>query len=260
MDERPQVESLIFLSQHGSVQERCAAIADLEELEAREAVPALLDLLNFPDNGVRANVAQALGQLGSESAGPALLTLLRDSDALVRMKAAESLGELRYEESLEVLTDSLIHDSDPLVRVHVAEALGDLGAPAALPALSAALDDPDERVRAYAADSIGRLGSNAALKSLTTRIASETSAFAKAYLLAASYRLGNDEALTALIQLSETADNDLAVTILNLAVELATRENVHLQKLLIGSVAESRPSLGVEVRSLLARLDAFAGQ
>jgi len=260
MGGRPQVESLIFLSQHGSVKERCAAIADLEEQGAREAVPALLDLSNFPDNGVRANVAQALGQLGSENAGPALLTLLRDSDALVRMKAAESLGKLRYEQSLEVLTNSLIHDSDPLVRIHVAEALGDLGAPGALPALWAALDDPDERVRAYAADSIGRLGSSAALQALATRIAGETSTFAKAYLLAADYRLGNEEALTSLIQLSETADDELAVTILNLAIELATRENVQLQKVLIGSVAESRPSLGAEVRSLLARLDAFAGR
>jgi HEAT repeat protein len=260
MGGRPQVESLIFLSQHGSARERCAAIADLEELKARDAVPALLDLLNFPDNGVRANVAQALGQLGGEDTGPALLTLLRDSDALVRMKAAESLGELRYEESLEALTGSLIHDSDPLVRIHVAEALGDLGDPRALPSLLAALDDPDERVRAYVADSIGRLGSSATLQALTARIASETSTFAKAFLLAASYRLGNDEVLTSLIQLSEMADDDLAVTILNLVVELATRENVHLLKSLIGPVAESRPSLSVEVRSLLARLNAFAGR
>src|SRR5262249_44882200 len=153
--------------------------------------------------------------------------LLRDREALVRMKAAESLGELRYEEGLEALADALIHDSDPLVKIHAAEALGDLRDPGALPSLLAALDDPDEHVRAYVADSIGRLGSSAERQALATRIAIETSIFAKAFLLAASYRLGNDEALTALIQLSEMADDDLAVTILNLAAELATRENVH---------------------------------
>jgi HEAT repeat protein len=256
MDRGTQVASLISLSRHGSPMERSAAIADLEELGIRESVPALLELLGYPDAGVRANLAQALGRLGGEGVGAALLTLLADDDALVRMKAAESLGELRHGAGLAALRSTLARDSDPLVRVHVVEALGDLQDPEALPSLLNALDDPDEQVRAYAADAIGRLGSDAVLDALLARVATETSVFATAFLMAACYRLGDDRSLPALVQLSETADDLLAATILNLAVELATAENARNLKDLIRPVARSRPSLRPEVESLMARLDA----
>src|SRR5678809_60547 len=111
-----QTEALIFQCQHGSAQDRCAAIADLEEMGAQESVPVLLKLVDFPDADVRANTAHALGRLGSENVGAALLTLLTDSDSLVRIEAAESLGIVRYMEGLDALAGTLSRDSDPLVR------------------------------------------------------------------------------------------------------------------------------------------------
>ena len=58
------------------------------------ARPALLELVGFPDAGVRANVACALGDLGDGDAGAALVTMLGDTDSLVRANAAEALGLL----------------------------------------------------------------------------------------------------------------------------------------------------------------------
>ncbi len=257
MNGKSQTESLIFQCKHGSAKERRAAIADLEEMGAQESVPVLLELLDFPDAGVRANVAHALGQLGDENVGAALLTLLTDTDSLVRIEAAESLGMLRYMEGIDALARTLSHDSDPLVRLHAAEAIGSLKDLRALPTLVTALDDPDESVRAYAADSIGRLGAVRIAGILAAKLVSEKSVFAKAHLLAASYRLGEHKSLQSLVQLSETADDNTAVTILNLAVELATAENALDLKNLIEPVAQSRPTLSLEVSSLIKRLDAI---
>jgi HEAT repeat protein len=84
----------------------------------------LLELVDFPEPGVRANAAHALGRLGGEDVGGALLALLADEDSLVRLQAAESLGVLGYVGSVDALADTLRRDADALVRLHAAEALG----------------------------------------------------------------------------------------------------------------------------------------
>jgi HEAT repeat protein len=257
MNGESQIESLIFQCRHGSAEERCAAIADLEEIGARESIPILMELSDFPDAGVRANVAHALGQLGNGNVGAVLLTLLADIDSLVRIEAAESLGRLRYIMGLDALATTLRHDRDPLVRLHAAEALGRLEDLRALPSLVTALDDPEESVRAYAADSIGRLGAVRVSRVLSSKLAFEKSAFVKAHLLVACHRLGDHDSLRPLVQLSETADDVLAVTVLNLAVDLATAENALDLKNLIKPVAQSRPALSLEVDSLIKRLDSI---
>jgi HEAT repeat protein len=114
-----------------------------------------------------------------------------------------------------------------------------------VPSLIAALDDPDEGVRAYAADALGRSGAAGAAGDLAARLAVEKSAFVKAYLLAAGYRLGDDKALRRLVELSGADDDTLAVTILNLAAELATPENAFELKNLIEPVAQARPALSL---------------
>lgn len=257
MNEKLEVEQLISQCRSGSAQERCAAIVDLEEMGAQAVIPVLLELLDFSDAGVRANVAHALGELGDKGVGVTLLTLLHDSDSLVRINAAESLGLLRYKESLDSLVATLHSDKESLVRLHAAEALGSLKDVSALPALTTALDDPDESVRAYAADSIGSIGAAEMLPILGQKLESEQSTFTRAYLLSASYRLGAHNSLNSLVQLSETADDVLAVTILNLAVELATTQNAVDLKDLIKAATQSRPSLHLEVNSLIERLDSI---
>jgi len=258
MERESKIKELISQCKEGSTQEQCAAIADLQEMGAKEALPVLLGLLDSPDAGVRTNIADALGDLGDKSAGTPLLTLLKDPDALVRMKAAESLGLLNYVEAIDVLAQILHTDNDPLVRLHAAEALGMVRNIEALPPLIKALDDPDEGVRAYAADSIGQLGVVDALPILIEKLDSEQSQFTRAFLLSSLYRLGDENSLVSLIKLSEAADDDLAVTILNLAIELATPQNAESLKDMITKATQSRPTLHTERDSLIKRLGSFS--
>lgn len=254
MNIKHKIEKLITQCRNGTIQERCSAIADLQEMHAEEAVPVILELLDFHDAGVRANVACALGELGNEDVGPALLTLLRDPDSLVRINAAESLGILKYSESLHSLIHTLQTDRDPLVRVHAAEALGRLKNISALPALTKALDDSDEGVRAYAADSIGSLEHVKALRILTEKLDFERSTFVKAYLASALYRLGNREALVSMIDLAKSSNDTLAVTIINLASEITTSRDAASLITHINEIVQSRPTLRQEVDSLKKRL------
>lgn len=260
MEEEMKVQKLIDQIRNGSVQQRCAAIVDLEQMGVQEVVPVFLELLDYPDVGVRANIAHAIGVLGNKNqkdVRTALLTLLEDSDPLVRINAAESLGVLEDSESVHSLVNVLNTDIDPLVRLHAAEALGRIKDIAALPALTEALDDTDEGVRAYSAGSIGDLGVAQTSPILKRKLDSESSIFTRAFLLSALYQLGNEDALFSLIKLSETANDILATTILNLAVELATPQNVGMLKDMIRTVTQSRPTLGVEVDSLIKRLDSL---
>jgi HEAT repeat protein len=257
MERERKIKELISQCKNGSIQERCAAIADLQEMDAKEALPVLLELLDYPDAGVRANIACALGELGDESTGAPLLTLLKDSDSLVRIKAAESLGLLNYVDGIDLLAQVLHADNDPLVRLHAAEALGMLKNIKALPPLVKALDDPDEGVRAYAADSIGHLRVVDALPVLMEKLGSEQSQFTRAFLLSSLYRLGDENSLASLVKMSEAVDDDLAVIILNLAIELASPQNADSLKDMINEATQSRPTLHAERESLIKRLGLF---
>ena len=257
MERERKIKELISQYKDGSIQEKCAAIADLEEMDAKEALPVLLESLDYPDAGVRANIASALGELGDKSVGAPLLTLLKDSDSLVRIKAAESLGLLNYVEGIDLLAQVLHADNDPLVRLHAAEALRMVKNIKALPHLIKALDDPDKRVRAYAADSIGHIGVVDALPILIEKLDSEQSQFTRAFLLSSLYQLGDENSLASLVKMSEYAADDLAVTILNLAIELASPQNADSLKDMIKEATQSRPTLHTERDSLINRLGLF---
>ncbi|HAG83331.1 MAG TPA: hypothetical protein DCL61_19850 [Cyanobacteria bacterium UBA12227] len=263
MKEEINVEDLIVQCREGSDEQKCSAIVELEEMGAKEAVPVLLELLDFPDEGVRANVASALGKLGNKNVGKKLLTLLDDSDSLVRTEAVESLGLLRYVEAIPAISSLLETDEDPLVRLSAAEALGAIADVKALPSLLKALNDQDEGVRAYAADSIGSLGVVEANSILCQKLASEPSLLTKTFILAALYRLGHKESLFSLVKLLETADYNLAVTILNLTNELANHQNSTYLREKLQELTKSRPSLDPNqplypnVSSLIKRLESL---
>jgi len=68
---------------------------------------------------------------------------------------------------------------------NVAVALGNSGDPAAVPALTAALDDEEPLVRSHAAWALGTLGGPAALAAIEARLGAETEPSVSAALEAA---------------------------------------------------------------------------
>ena len=243
METNKKVEHLIAQCRNGSDKDKCVAVLELEEIGAKESVPVLLELLDFPDAGVRANVASALGKLGNKDIGEKLVSLLEDSDLFVRMEAVQSLGLIQYLEAIPAIVSTLKTDEDSLVRLCAAEALGNIADVKTLPPLLEALNDENEGVRAYAADSIGNLGAVEALPILRQKLDTELSLLTKTFILASLCKLGDKSSLFVLVKLLEIADYGVAVTILNLTEELANQQNATYLIEILQGIMKSRPSL-----------------
>lgn len=250
-----EVSALIAICRTGTAEEKCRAIVDLEDLEAREALPVLIELVSSSDDGVRANVAAALGKLGScDTAAPSLMMLLDDADALVRVNASQSLGELRCNEGAHRLRSLLVSDPDPLVRLQAAETLGVLRDRASLPSLVDSLRDPDEGVRTYAAKALGQLGVKDAILELQAHAGMEPSPLVKASLLGALYLLGDEAVLAPLLNLVDGVDDRSASTLLNTAAQWVLPQHTALLRSKLEAIARTRPGLVAEAESLLRRL------
>jgi HEAT repeat protein len=129
-------------------------------------LPELVKNLKDEDGKVRAEAAQALGNMGpgAKIAVSALIKALKDSDDLTRRLAAEALEKIGPPDKTDVaLLIGSLKDSGEPVRLYAASALGKLG-PDARPAeeaLREALKDREVSVRAQAARSLGKLGPDA---------------------------------------------------------------------------------------------------
>lgn len=231
MTETPKVRALIEQCQRGDRLARIRAMTVLQEMDAREAVPAILPLLASDHEGVRNAATDALGALGrdcTDQVGPALEVALDDSEDLVRSGAAAALGRLRYTPARSSLEHALLRDDDWVVRASAAEALGDLGDIQALDALALALTDEVEPVRGYAALSIGLLGSEAQLPLIRSRLSVEEDAGTRGELLAAALRLGDEAAFEQLLVLVSDVDEDAAITLHNAIEDLLSRRTPEL--------------------------------
>lgn len=88
---------------------------------------AWLEKLKSPDPKIRAEAAEALGNLYNKLAVAPLLACLQDESAEVRQKVAQSLGKLGDERALEPLNILMKEDEVLEVRREAALALGRLG-------------------------------------------------------------------------------------------------------------------------------------
>jgi len=122
------------------------------------ALPVLIELLDDPDKGVRAQAAASLSQEVSEVAGDAVAALTRvlktDADFTVRQYAARALGAIGVAEEQTVLAlRQALTDEEVLVRRNAADALGRMGSGAKAGAadLRKSLGDADPWTRRFSA-------------------------------------------------------------------------------------------------------------
>lgn len=207
------------------------AIEELQKSEAYEAVPVLLNLLKSDDEMIRLIVVEALGDLGKmdvKSVGAALSELLNDPDYMVRSSTIESLISLNYGPSISDAIYILKNDPEALVRISSIELLGELAVSENLEVLKALEDslfnDENDLVRAYSAWAIGVLGTSELIPMLRARFETEEYYSPKVNLLAASYRLGDREALSILLSFFENINDDEAIPLLNILQELTYRK------------------------------------
>ncbi|WP_428265433.1 HEAT repeat domain-containing protein [Haliangium sp.] len=227
MSTAPETNALLDQCRTGSKEERYQAALALGQAGEAAAIPVLLPLLEAEDSSLRSAATYALGRLGEfcpDIVGPALARRLADPDDLVRDDAAEALGDLQYQPARVALERVLREDWHATPRAAAAAALGELGDPRACQALIAALFDEDGPVRGYAATSLGLLGDPSALPAVQRRLAAEEWQGAKIDLARAAMRLGDDSGFDTLMAVTDQLDDDLVINWYNSIDELLWRK------------------------------------
>ena len=224
----PDTNKLLVDAHSNDPLKQVQALIELIKLHDESITLEILDLLSSADEDIRAESARALGYLGAryrERVGPALLKLINDENPRVRNEAVEALGLQPYPGAKEALTQVLLSDPDWVVRASAAEALGNYQDESLVTNLAQVLRDSHEEsiVRAYAALAIGLLASPSFRPELDSSIATATPPDVLSEVLAASYRLGAQKHLPALLNLLKTADEDDLWGILNSIQDLTER-------------------------------------
>jgi HEAT repeat protein len=216
-------------------------------------IDAALQQLASPDPAVRADAIRRIAADDDPShAGPAIAALLTDGDELVRAEAADAVGQLGYQAAVDVVRGLLRSDGSALVRAAAAETLGDLGQPAALAELVGALDDEDSAVRGYAANAIGLLGTASMLPVLDLRLGVEPVPSVRVELIGGRYRLGAPDALAELIAVLDAMDLDLGYNVLNVWDDLTSRRQP-------AALAQDAPDIAAALDRVAVRLPELRG-
>ncbi|HSW63265.1 MAG TPA: HEAT repeat domain-containing protein [Dissulfurispiraceae bacterium] len=164
-------EHLIRMLKDGDWEDKLIALRGIEVLNARSAVPLLVDFVGaldpaMPDTEERHSViSRTILSIDSESE---LLKLLAFPEMKYRGKAfaIELLGELGSKKAVPVIMDSLSATSRDLRRAS-AEALGDIGDASSIgPLLETSQKDVDAHVRKCAIEALGKIGTMDAFQPL----------------------------------------------------------------------------------------------
>ncbi len=173
MTDDDPLPDLIKALRSEAVVDRLRAAKDLGRLGwlAREAMPALVDVLADADTKVREAAAQAVGQMGPEAL-PTLSAMLGHQDKYVRRHAVWAMGRLGplAKPALADLCESL-KDPDPRTASGAAQALGQMGNDGAdaVPALTEAMRGTNIVLCRLAAKALSQIGSPA-LATLITHL------------------------------------------------------------------------------------------
>jgi aminopeptidase N len=149
--------------------DRADAVTALGKLKGDDEVVAALAeaLRNDKAWGIRANSADALGQLGGSAASKQLLEALNTAkEPWVRNRIVSALANFKDEPAIVAKLNSIAgDDSSYRARAAALQALGRLKAPGALATLDAAVtaDSPDGFLRNAALRSMGPLGDDKAV-------------------------------------------------------------------------------------------------
>src|SRR5580692_4442756 len=162
-------EWLYQLKNATELADRADAVTALGKLKGDDEVVAALSgaLLNDKAWGIRANAADALGQLGGAAASKQLLDALNTAkEPWVRNRIVSALANFKDDPAIVAKLNAIAGDeSSYRARAAALQALGRLKAPGALATLDAAVaaDSPDGFLRNAALRSMGPLGDDKAV-------------------------------------------------------------------------------------------------
>ncbi|GAA0804516.1 HEAT repeat domain-containing protein [Spirilliplanes yamanashiensis] len=228
---------------------RARAAQTLGDLELREAVGDLCDLLADRHAEVRIVAVRALGRIGEPGAAWRLLASLDRSDPTPALLVTDALVQLGPD--VEVTLSAALDHPQARVRAVCLDALGLLGATGTAGRVARVLrDDPELDVRIAAAATLGKLGTPAGIAPLAEALRPGRPAALRA---AAAKALGELGAKSAVADL-EAQLGDPAYRVAHEAAHALRRLGPAGRAALERRVAAADPAEGGHAREALAML------
>lgn len=140
------------------------AAEDLGDYRTTEAVFALAEALNDSSRGVSEAAAESLVMIGTEKVVHVVVPLLASENTFLRNYAKEILAQLG-ETAVPSLIESL-NNEDRDVRKFAIDALEEINSPKSIPCVVKAVEDPDINIAAVAVEVLGRLGDETVIPSI----------------------------------------------------------------------------------------------
>ncbi len=149
-DKRVVPELLAALKREQNTAVCLRIICTLGRLGDSRAEPSLMEMLSSPDWRIKAQCAQALGELKAVQAVDRLVTFLGDQNDLLHWSVCDALGSIGGEKALGHLLDTLERVRNNRRCWHIIYALGKIGDEKAFDRIIPFLSHPDSVVRRHA--------------------------------------------------------------------------------------------------------------
>ncbi len=135
-----------------------AAVKSLGKLQANDAVPHLVELLDSEEGeDIETDILRALAEIDSKESIDALEQILQSSTSRKQRRVATALGHASSADAVRILGRAL-QLPHPEVRTHVIQALEEQDAKRYLPAIMLLIKDPNAEVRSAATHATTALG------------------------------------------------------------------------------------------------------
>jgi len=250
--DRQAFEALLKLLGHANTTVRQAAIGALNSIGHPDMGAKMEELLVHADPLIRESAVRIAGYFGYERCIRLLLERAGDAEENVRRSAVEHLAYLDHAEVLPVLCRTVRKDT-PRVRAAAAKALADFESPEARNALLAALSDSDSWVRYFAARSVGKQRCTEAMEALSRLVKEDKAAHVRIAAVKALGMIGDPEAVSVLMDVADSPEEDLAVTALS---ALGRMEDAKAREKLLKTLRSSSAALRLgAVKGLGQRCD-----
>ena len=151
-----------YLLPHLTASDTRMRAAVILALGTRTPIPAVLQAICDPDEGVREAAVLQIGQLRDQIPVELLISELQSQDAGRRATAAIALGTLEAQIPVAPLVRAL-HDPEEAVRLAATRALANTGPQLPRAALRSLLDDANHAIRQAALKALARIGDPTAL-------------------------------------------------------------------------------------------------
>ena len=141
-EDKEAVPALISLLENENSYIRRNAVDSLGRIRGREAVPSLIAKLSDEDESVRESAISALGEIRSYESTEDLINRLKDENetAGVKLAAVKALAQIKDTRASEELLKQLKNESEPFYKDEVVDSLANIGDKQAVPGLNEYLD------------------------------------------------------------------------------------------------------------------------